>query len=189
MNTRVIITIILGTFLLFIWNAVSWMTLPFHENSLTNIPDELIDREQLKSLMPESGVYHYPGMPNMNSPEALAQVEKQLEEGPRITLMVYKNAPSTLFDPMDFVVSLLLNFLMVLFTYFVIAQLVDKNVKSILFATTSMALLVIIINDLSLMNWFSFPFDYTFANIIDRLVGFTILGLLFGYFTFRTKPA
>ncbi len=185
MNKKAIISIIIGTIILFIWSAVSWMVLPLHGNSLKNIPEQAMEMDKLKNLMPESGVYHYPGMPEGNSEEEMKAVEDYLAVGPRITLMVYKNGPTKFFDPKDFIFSLILNFLTAFLTFFVISKLGSKDLKSILLATMAIALLVIVIADLSLMNWFMFPWDYTFANILDRIVAFGLLGLLFGYYTFN----
>jgi len=185
MNKREIISIIIGTILLFIWGAVSWMALPFHGSAMNNIPEGAIDTEELKKLMPESGVYHLPGMPEDNSEAAMKKVEDQLEAGPRITMMVYKNAPTKLFDPKDFIIGLIYNLFTVLLAFFVISKLRNKDLKSIMMASLALALLVIVIADLSMVNWFMFPMDYTFANIIDRVVSFGLLGLLFGYYTFK----
>ncbi|MBX2875777.1 MAG: hypothetical protein KTR30_26900, partial [Saprospiraceae bacterium] len=41
-------------------------------------------------------------------------------------------------------------------------------------------LLVSLVSDLPQMNWYMFSMDYTFANILDHLVSFTLLGILFG---------
>ncbi|GEM_PF-4753532 len=37
-----ITTLTIGTLILFVWNAVSWMVLPFHSNSLKNIPESVV---------------------------------------------------------------------------------------------------------------------------------------------------
>ncbi|MEM9544655.1 MAG: hypothetical protein AAGA77_01710 [Bacteroidota bacterium] len=189
MDKKGIITIILGTLILFIWGIISWMVLPFHGNSLNSIPEGAMDTQELKKLMPESGVYHLPGMPADNSEAAMKKVEDQLAEGPRITLMVYKNEPTQLFDPKDFITSLLLNLLTALFTFLLISKLGYKDLKSIMMACLLIALLMAVVADLSVMNWFMFPFDFTFANIIDRIVSFGLLGLLFAFYTFKGEPA
>ena len=90
MNKKAIISIVIGTILLYVWGALSWMVLPFHGDSLHQIPEEAIEVDKLRTLMPESGVYHLPGMPEDNSAESMKKVEDQLAKGPRITMMVYK---------------------------------------------------------------------------------------------------
>ncbi|MEM6725756.1 MAG: hypothetical protein AAF598_17075, partial [Bacteroidota bacterium] len=82
MTTRHLISIVLGTIVLFVWNAISWMALPFHNKALTNIPETALQLETMKTQMPESGVYHYPGVPANFSEEAMAEVEQQLANGP-----------------------------------------------------------------------------------------------------------
>ena len=182
---RKILTLVFGTLILFIWNAISWMALPFHNNSLHNIPDGVIQAELMKKEMPESGVYHFPGMPDMSSKEQMSQVEKRLEDGPRITMMVYKNEPTKLFDPITFLWSLLINFLTVVLILKVVDSIRDKEFKSILATTISIGLIAALLSDVSLMNWFMFPLDYTLISVFDKIIGLGLLGVLFAKFTYR----
>ena len=86
---RKIVSLIAGTLILFVWSALSWMVLPFHSNTLNSIPDNAINAELLKEHLTKDGVYHYPGFPEEKTPQALKEMEKRIETGPRITLMVY----------------------------------------------------------------------------------------------------
>jgi len=185
--TRTIVTIIIGTLLLFIWNAISWMALPFHSQSLNTIPDGALQNETLQQSMPESGVYHYPGLPEDNSPETIAKIENQLSKGPRITLMVYKNEPTKLFDPSTFVYSLFINLLTTVIAFLLVSRIQTKSFMSILGASILIGLVSVLVSDVAQMNWFMFTLDYTIANAIDKLVAFALLGLLFGMYTFKSK--
>ena len=185
MKKRTVVSIILGTVLLFLWNVISWMVLPFHSNTLNNIPETAIETEVLKAKMPKSGVYHYPGLPTDNSKEALSKVKSKLNSGPRITMMVYKNGPTKLFESKTFLFSLLTNFLTVAFVFFVISKL--KEPKDILITTVGIGLIASLISDIGLWNWFMFPLDYTIVNVLDKLISFALLGLLFSRYTFKTK--
>ena len=86
---RKIVCLIAGTLILFVWNAISWLVLPFHSNTLNSIPDNVINTVLFKELLIKDGVYHYPGFPKEATPIALSEMEKIIETGPRITLMVY----------------------------------------------------------------------------------------------------
>ena len=80
MDKRAIISVAIGTIVLFIWGMVSWMVLPFHGNSLNAIPDGALDTQEMKNLMPESGVYHFPGMPEDNTEAAMKEVCLECDE-------------------------------------------------------------------------------------------------------------
>lgn len=184
---RKIITLVLGTLILFIWNAVSWMALPFHSNALHTIPDSAIESETLKSVLQTDGIYHYPGFPEGESTESLEAIEQKLNEGPRITFMAYKAGSTELFDPKNFILNLLFNFLTVLLLLFLIEKQTDKTVKQVLISTLAIGLLIGFASDFPQMNWFMFPLEYTLPNVLDYLIAFTLIGLLFGMYTFKVK--
>ena len=185
MKKRAILSIIFGTIILFVWNAVSWMALPFHSSVMHTIPDNAMDFEHVKRSMPETGIYHFPGFPETNTPEAMAALETTLENGPRITMMAYINEPTTFFAPSTFLISLLSNFLTVLLILFIVSKLRVKNLKEMLTVTIVLAVIAALVGDIATMNWYLFPFDYTMINILDKIIGFMLLGLLFGLYTIR----
>jgi hypothetical protein len=187
MNKRIIISIVIGTFILFAWNAFSWMVLPFHSNTLNNIPENSIDSELLQKTLTEDGVYHFPGLPTNNSENSIKEVERKLSVGPRITLMVYKNGSTKLFNPNQFFGSLILNLLTVLLTFYLLTKLKLKTLKPILLTCITIGLLIGIVSDFGQMNWFMFPLEYTIINLFDRLISFSFLGLLFGLFAFKKR--
>ncbi len=180
-----IITIVLGTVILFVWNAISWMALPFHSNTLTNIPEAAIETGTMRELMPSDGVYHYPGLPENDSDQSIKSVEEKLADGPRITLMVYKSGPTAFFDPMQFMGSLLINLITVVLALYVISQMNTANLNSIVLTSIGIGLISAVISDFSLMNWYMFPLDYTLVNVFDKVIAFGLLGLLFRYYTLK----
>ncbi len=182
-----IITLIIGTLAIFIWNAVSWTVLPLHSNSLNNIPDSVIDQQTFKSQLPESGIYHYPGLPEDYSEESIERIEKKLAEGPRITFMAYTNGSTKLFEMKAYAFNLAFNFISVLLLLFIVSKQHLKSLPNVLVTTISIGLLISFMSDLPQMNWFMFPLNYTLPNILDHLVSFTLLGLIFGSYTFKTK--
>ena len=187
MNKKAIISIIAGTLILYFWGMASWMALPFHGSAFNTIPDGAIDMAELKNSMPESGIYHYPGMPADNSEASMKAIEEQLAEGPRITFMAYTNAPTKFMDPMNFIVGIGLNLLTVLLTFFILLKLAAKDKKSILLTCIAIGLILVVVAEMSMMNWFMYPLKYTIANMVDHVVSFGLLGLLFGYYTFKSE--
>ena len=177
------LSIILGTLILFIWNAISWMVLPFHSNTLKNIPESALDARLLQEQLVEDGVYHYPGLPE--SPDQMSSIVDKLKEGPRITLMVYKQGSTELFDPKSFGLNLLFNILSVVILLSVVNKLNDKSLGKIIATTLSIGLIIAFMSDFPQMNWYMFPLEYTLTNVFDYLVSFGLIGLLFGFYTYR----
>ncbi len=186
---RTILTIVFGTLILFVWNAISWMALPFHEQSMQSIPDKALNTKKLQRHMTEDGVYHWPGLPENDSEEAFKEIEEKLAAGPRITLMVYKSGSTSFFDPMNFFWNLLYILFTVILLLGIVRRLANRTTRNILWVTIAVGLVIGLMSDLQLMNWFMFPLDYTAANILDYLVMMTLLGLLFAKYTFKSPPA
>ncbi|MFP2994516.1 hypothetical protein ABN763_01340 [Spongiivirga sp. MCCC 1A20706] len=184
-TSKKIISIVLGTLILFIWSMVSWMALPFHENTITQIPEGTVDLQKMQNDMPEDGVYHYPGMPVDDSPETMAAMEEKLNTGPRIALMVYKSGATKLMDPMQFAIGLVINLLVVISLFYIVSKLADKSTKSILGVLIVVGLIIGLASDFAMLNWWMFPMDFTITNVVDYLVSFTLVGLLFGSYTFK----
>lgn len=187
MSVRIFFSVIFGTVILFAWNAVSWMFLPFHTNSLTNLPSAVIDTANMQQIMPYDGVFHYPGLPEDESPQSWQELEAKVQTGPRITLMVYKAGGTTLFDPKNFIISGILNLLTVILVLIVLSKLQDKSFSSVWSTCVIIGAIIGLVSDFAQMNWFLFPLDYTVANVFDHLVAFTLLGSFLGVFTFKIK--
>ncbi|MEQ9064875.1 MAG: DUF1761 domain-containing protein [Vicingaceae bacterium] len=181
---RKILTIILGTSIIFVWNALSWTLLPFHSNSLKNIPNSAFDAKTFQETLLEDGVYHYPGLPDGNEIKDFEEIENRLKKGPRITLMVVKKGPSELFDLLTLGVNLIFNILAVIAAFIIVSLIENKSFKRVFLTTFLVGLTVALMSDLPQMNWYMFPPEYTLTNVLDHLVAFSLLGLLFGRFTF-----
>ncbi len=184
---RKIISLIIGTLILFIWNALSWMVLPFHSNTLNSIPDNAINAELLKEHLLKDGVYHYPGFPEENTPQALKEMENRIETGPRITLMVYKRGKTELFSMLSFLGSFVINFVTVLLLYSLIQVSRVQTTKTILLMSLFVALIIGFASDLAQMNWYLFPLGYTILNMVDHLIPFLLIGILLSKYSFKVK--
>ena len=186
-TTKKIVTIIVGTIILFAWGILSWVILPFHANALNNIPEGAIDTKQLQDLLPHDGVYHYPGLPDNNKPEKWKELERKLSNGPRITLMVYKKGSTEYFDTKSFLLNLLYNFLTVVLLLVITSKVTRKSISNILLISLLIGLLIGFAVDMPEMNWYLFPMGYTLVTIFDHIFSMLLLGLFFGLYTFKQE--
>lgn len=186
---RKIISLIAGTLILFVWSALSWMVLPFHSNTLNSIPVKAINAELLKEHLTKDGVYHYPGFPEENTPQALKEMENRIETGPRITLMVFKSGKTELFSMVSFLGSIAINFVTVLLLFSLLQVSGVQTTKTILLMSLFVALIIGFASDLAQMNWYLFPLDYTIVNMVDHLIPFLLIGLLFSKYSFKVQTA
>jgi len=186
---RKLISVFLGGLMLFMWNAISWMALPFHGDSLQNIPDSAINSKVLQEQLPADGVYHFPGMPGGVNNKSLSEIEEQLASGPRITLMVYKSGSSELFNPNTFLINLIFNLISVAILIMLLNRLAEKSFKNILTSLLMIGLLIGLMSDLPQMNWYMFPLSYTLVNVFDHIIALGLLSLLFSYYTFKKQTS
>ena len=110
-----ILAVLLGTVVLIIWSAISWMGLPFHTQQLNTLPESAATALKQEATSMESNIYHYPGLEDPD----LAQ---KVAEGPRIPLMVYVAEGTSLFDPMDFLKRLFFNLVTALLIFLVLQE-------------------------------------------------------------------
>ncbi|WP_370088628.1 hypothetical protein [Ekhidna sp.] len=171
-----ILAVLAATILLFIWNAVSWMALPFHSQSLNTLPDQVVKFTELSSIQLEEGVYHYPGLPENSSPEAIKSLQQKLKDGPRVPLMVFKPGPSELFNPNDFLVSLLLNLSTVSVVLIILISTKSSGLKQTLANSALLGVLITVMSDLALMNWYQLPWSFVWPAIADHVVGLVLAG-------------
>lgn len=163
--------IVLGALVLFVWNAISWMVLPFHGSSIQTLPEEVVESIESMSSALESGVYHYPGL---NDPEMMSKTAS----GPRVPLMSFQSGPT---DPMDtglFLTGLLYNFI----TSFLLLQILlfarVQSWKSAANISLTVGLVIVFLRDLPEMNWYLFPLKFTIINAIDHVIMVVLAGLV-----------
>lgn len=181
------ISIILGALIIFIWNAISWMALPFHTDSMMNLPEDAISMSQLSNTLTESGLYHYPGLPD-GSPESQKAIEDKLAMGPRITMMIFQKGPSSMYNPGDFFLTFIFNLIVVAILLYIVNKIGKKTQNNIFTTCVFAGILVSFQSDMALMNWYKFPIGYTVANIFDHIIAFGLVGLLFSNYTFKNSP-
>lgn len=169
---------LIGAIILFAWNAISWMGLPFHANSLKTIPDQAINFSLLQEELPEDGIYHYPGLDTKDMATRLAN-------GPRIPFMVYIKGKTSVFDPSSFAKNFLFNLISATLLFILIGKLSNHSLSSILTSSLVIGLIVGFASDFPQMNWYMHPFSYTLINVFDYLIGFLLLGFFFSRFAFK----
>lgn len=170
--------ILLGGIILFMWNAVSWTTLPFHGNSLNTLPDTVIDQINTDLSAGAEGVYHYPGLPDKSTD--VAGIENKLQNRPRVTLMVIKAPPSQLIDPGQYLTSFIINLMTSAMLFLILRTMAVSSRSRIFKSCVLIGLTIGIASDMAQMNWFLFSEGYSLLSLADHVVGFTLLGLLFG---------
>lgn len=174
---KVILASLIGGFVVFMWNSISWTVLPFHAATLETIPEQSLNHESMLKSMPEAGIYHYPGYPADSSQVALDAVNAKSEAGPLITLMVYKPSGIEEISMQRLSIFFLITVLSAGLAAFLLSKVSIKNyLQRVMFVT----LLGVFVSLTYLIDWywFNFPANFIMLTIIDAVVAWFLAGLV-----------
>lgn len=169
---------ILGGLIAFIWTNISWMALPWHQSTISAIPNEAPVAESLKKNIPSSGLYILPWSTE-KSKEAHEAVNKKMEKGPYGFMVIHPNGFKNSMSNM-MIFGLLSNILIA----FILTYLLTKTkglsylqkVGFIKLAAVAGALVIIVPN----LIWWQFPLAYSLVTIIDTALTWGFAGLVIG---------
>lgn len=169
---------LIGGLVAFIWTNISWMVLPWHQMTLSTLPNEAPIAESIKNNVTESGLYILPWTSNTTE-EAMVELNKKMEKGPYAYMVVHpdgfkKNMPSMM------IFGLLSNILIA----FILTYLLTKTkglsylqkVGVVKLAAISGALVIVVPN----LIWWQFPLGYTLVTIVDTALTWGFAGLAIG---------
>lgn len=172
----------LGGITLFVWGAVSWTVLPWHNLTLQKFTNEDAVVAVIRANATTPGVYflpnarHQPGMTGTEKKAAWESVEKRMAEGPVVFASIrLKGAPSMApFALTGIVISIIgatLGTLLLLQTRH--SRYLRRAGFLSLFGLTAG-----VVCFLPYWNWFDFSTAYTATSIIDLAIGWFLAGLV-----------
>jgi len=161
---------VLGAIILFIWSFVSWMVLPWHENSIHTFKDETAISQIIQSNASVSGIYFSPSY-------KAADANTPPPQGPTVFAAVHlEGAQGSMTMPM------VISFLTYLVAAFLVAWMLSKMNGSSYFQRVMFvvvfALAAGVVTDVPYWNWFKFDMNYTLIMMADLLVGWFLAGLV-----------
>ncbi len=175
---RVLIAALVGSIVYFAWGAISWMALPWHNNTMHTIDNEAAITAQLKEALTESGVYFFPGMPDDNSPEAWAQYTERHRQGP-YGMMFYHAQGSEPMPPSTFAVGFALDFVNALVAAWLVF-LTGRSAKGFigrLGVVAALGIVAAVTSDLMAWNWMHQNTEFSLVNAADHVVSFILMGI------------
>lgn len=194
MSPRLLVTSVIGGVVLFIWGAFSHMVLPLGEVGIQELANEDAVLPTLKANISEAGLYYFPGygigdkdMSPEESQAAMIRWEEKHLTGPAGFMVIDPHGQPTMTSGQlvtelvtDIIAALLAALLLVK-----AASSIPTFGTKVLFCTM-LGLFASIYIDVQYWNWYSFPTDYTIAQLADQIIGFTLVGMVLAW---RMKPA
>lgn len=175
---------ILGGVVVFMWGAISWMVLPWHEATLKKFSNEDVVAVTLQAYAPEPGVYFLPSASGGTTPEEkrarMQEAEQAMAEGP-IVFAAIQGPSQGMGKQMG----------QGLLTQVIAATLISWMVLQAGLAAFGRryALVVVFAVASSLVGvvpgwiWLGFSTDYTLVGIADMLIGWGLAGLVIAWAT------
>jgi len=169
---------ILGGFALFLWGGLSHMVLGLGEHGVQSLsqPQAI---SAMKAAVPKDGLYYFP----VNASGKLAPEQ----EGGPWGILVYHGSGASMAMSRQLLKECILNIVQALLAAFLLSLVpgISGFVSRVGFVVLA-GLLGAASFSIEYWNWYGYPASYTGALIIDRVIGFAILGAVVAAFV---KPA
>jgi hypothetical protein len=175
---------ILGGLAFFAWASVAHMFLGLGAVGLREIPNEQTVVADMKTNLPASGFYVFPGWglpPDATQSQKMAAMQSEgmqakIKSGPT-GILIY-NATGGGVSPWRLIVELATNIIQILLAVLLLGQTRIVNFVGRWRFITIAGVLACITTNISYWNWYGFPANYTLAYICVTAMGFVFAGLV-----------
>ena len=170
---RIIIAAIVGGIVFFIWSALIHMS-SLGMMGITSLTDEAL--EALKTTVPNSGLYLFPGVVKSPTPEQQKAWEAKLASGP-YGILAYTAGGSASMSPKLLISEFLTDLVAAFIAACMISMMPVTYGKRVL---TVMLLGVFgwISLTLSFWIWYNFPTAWVLSEAISEVLGWLVAGLV-----------
>jgi hypothetical protein len=181
---KILLTIILGGIVMFIWTSIAHMALPLGEAGIREIPNESAVLSAMQShIGDQAGLYIFPGSgvgknaTREEKNEAMKHVTEKMAANPSGLLMYHAPGRPFAFGKLlgiEFGTELLEAILVV----FLLAQTRIVSFAGRVGFVVVAGILAVITTNVSYWNWYGFPSVYTASYMFIEFVGFFLVGTL-----------
>ncbi len=174
---------VLGGLVAFVWSAVSWMALPWHETSMKSFTDEAAVAQVVLDNAPTGGMYMLPGKPpgyermsGADKQSADAAMEQKLAEGPYLYGVVWRRVREDMGRQMG--ASLLFDMLAALLVTMLVMKTGGMSWAGRVMFIVTVAMAVGMIAVAPNWIWWHHPRKYVVVTMADILIGWTLAGMV-----------
>lgn len=181
-----VIATLVGALIVFILQAMSWMVLPIHQDSLRYTPmqDSLLSA---MSSLPGEGVYSlpYPDPAKADDPAEQKKFEESMTTRPWALVQYHPTGQDMTGGTIarGFLFNLLGVGLVVWLLGLAQSQL--PTFTSRFLAVLAFGAFIVLQSDLMTWNWMGTPWNYLKGEILDHLLGWAVCGVWLGWYMGR----
>ncbi len=172
---KVLLAGVLGGLALFMWGAASHMAIGLGEVGIQNIQRPVY--ESMKTTIPQHGFYFFP------ETDGKGNVKDEFKGGPT-GIVIYKPTGAGASMTGQLINETILNIVQALIAAYLLSFAVAKLTRypqrvGFVFV---LGILSAIATNIEYWNWYGFPSSYTMASVVDKLIGFMVVGLVVAAF-------
>lgn len=183
---KLIVPALLAAIAVFIWTAISWMAIGWHEVDMKGITDTSL-AQQMQTSMTEPGIYIYPGYSETGEELSMEEWNKLRKAGPMVHFMVYDPAGAEWSMGTSMIKSFIINFIAAFIAGVLLMMTLAQNPsfwRRVIFVML-LGMFAAFVGPFIEWNWWSFPTGYSMVNAIDLCVTWFFAGLVLAW---RIKP-
>lgn len=186
---NVVIGALVAAVVVFVYQAMSWMVLPFHANTLKYTPQQDAILAALTSNLQEDGVYAVPNLPPGSTQEQYSEFDKSMIGKP--SAIVHFDARYEGMMTSQFVWGFIIDFVAAFIVGYVMwtARTTLAGFGARVLLAFAFALFTVFQSSFMMANWWQTPWHYLSGEIIDHLLGWLIAGVWLAWWMGRSSPA
>lgn len=181
MNTKLLIGGIVGGLLLFIYSFLSWAILNIHGSNTQYTPAQDEIMALLSSKITEDGSYMLPAAPTGATAEEQQAIHNGMAGKPWAMISYHKSFNTGM--TMNMARGLLVDIVIAMTTLWLIYKMRDINFKSAYTFCLTLGILAYLAFPYGFSIWFE---TNTIPDLIDAVVGWSLLGIWLGFWAPRT---
>ena len=186
---RIVLQGLVAGFAFFIWLSVVHLATPIGQIGIRAIPNETEVVAAVKNI-PREGLYLFPGAASAEGASrqekkvAIDAAMERMKTTPTGIMVVFPNGKAPL-TPTQLVVELLNDIAQGLLLAWLFSRSTTQTVKEKLGFALAVGLAATFVTNVSYLNWYGFPLDYTLANMFGEVSGYVVMGLAIAVMTYR----
>lgn len=172
---KAVVGTVLGAVVFYVWGALSWMVIPWHDAAIRPLPQEQLVSDTLKTVVKDPGLYMFPHAVDAQGNRDQAAWAARYQAGP-IGWLIFSPEGKPPMSPAVFVRGFV-NALAIaaLLMWILWASRLARTVHRIHLAA-AVGLIAGLAVHVSHWNWLGFPAAFTIVGVLDLLAGFILMG-------------
>jgi hypothetical protein len=169
MAKRIVLAGILGGLALFVWGGLSHMVIGLGNVGVQNIQRPVYDA--MKASIAQSGFYFFP------ESDMKGNINNEFKGGPT-GILIFKPTGAGASMTGQLVNEAILNIVQALIAAFLLTLVTLTRYPQRVGFVFVLGVLSAIATNIEYWNWYGFPASYSLASMVDKLVGFMVVGLI-----------